>query len=99
MLDVINKICVFLSWFFFGVGALGMIVFFGLYFMNDSVYLYFYFAIASFLLGVILFSIYRRVANLGMHKIIYSLNSVHQRVEEMNQKFQERHANDEPKDE
>lgn len=92
MIDIFNKICVVLSWFFLFLGVLGMLVFFVIYFMHEDTYIYFYFAIAAFVLGVILFTLYRRIAYLGMHRIIYSLDSVHDRVEEMNEQFRQRHS-------
>ncbi|MCD4828394.1 MAG: hypothetical protein K8R90_03065 [Candidatus Cloacimonetes bacterium] len=96
MHELLHKAFTILSYFFLILGIIGMLVFFGFYFKNDEVNLYFYFAITAFILGVILFTIYRRIAYLGMNKIIFSLNSVHQQVEELNDKFQQRHSQKEP---
>jgi len=94
MIEILNKFFTILSWVFLSLGILTMCVFFALYFIDEDINLYFYYAIASFLLGVVLFSMYRRIAHLGMHRIIYSLNSVHQQVAQMNAQFRERHSDE-----
>ena len=95
MNEVFNRVFNILSFVFLFAGILGMGVFFFLFFMHEDTNLYFYYAIATFVLGVILFTIYRRVAHLGMNRVIYSLNSVHEQVENMNEQFKRRHKQDE----
>jgi|GEM_PF-3153965 len=95
MNELMNRIFNILAYVLLVAGLCGMIIFFAMYFTNTDQNFLFYCAMMSFVLGIALFTIYKRLAHLGMTQIIRSLDSVHQQVEMMNANFKAQHGAEE----